>query len=82
MGREHRDIRLRGGELSPREAVQSFLDRIEAVDGDVNSYIAVRAEEALAEADALAAGAGVTDPASLNACPSSPATRWSVRCSA
>lgn len=45
--------RLRGGELSPREAVQHYLDRIEALDGAVNAYITVRAEEALAEADAL-----------------------------
>ena len=44
---------LRGGELSPREAVQHYLDRIEALDGAVNAYITVRAEEALAEADAL-----------------------------
>jgi aspartyl-tRNA(Asn)/glutamyl-tRNA(Gln) amidotransferase subunit A len=48
--------RLSGGELSPREAVQSYLDRIEELDGEVNSYISVRAEEALAEADALIAG--------------------------
>jgi aspartyl-tRNA(Asn)/glutamyl-tRNA(Gln) amidotransferase subunit A len=45
--------RLRDGELSPREAVQHYLDRIEALDGAVNAYITVRAEEALAEADAL-----------------------------
>lgn len=45
--------RLRAGELSPREAVQGYLDRIEALDGEVNAYITVRAEEALAEADAL-----------------------------
>ncbi len=45
--------RLRGGELSPREAVQHYLDRIEALDGAVNAYITVRAEKALAEADAL-----------------------------
>jgi aspartyl-tRNA(Asn)/glutamyl-tRNA(Gln) amidotransferase subunit A len=44
---------LRAGELSPREAVQSYLDRIEELDGTLNAYIAVRAEEALAEADAL-----------------------------
>ena len=44
---------LRGGELSPREAVEACLRRIEAVDPEVNAYIAVRAEEALAEADAL-----------------------------
>jgi aspartyl-tRNA(Asn)/glutamyl-tRNA(Gln) amidotransferase subunit A len=48
--------RLRAGELSPREAVQHYLDRIEAVDGKVGAYITVRAEEALAEATALEAG--------------------------
>jgi aspartyl-tRNA(Asn)/glutamyl-tRNA(Gln) amidotransferase subunit A len=45
--------RLRTGELSPREAVQLYLDRIERIDGALNSYITVRAEEALAEAQAL-----------------------------
>lgn len=45
--------RLHAGDLSPREAVQSFLDRIEEADGDLNAYITVRAEEALAEAEAL-----------------------------
>ena len=45
--------RLGDGELSPREAVQHYLDRIEAHDSTVNAYITVRAEEALAEADAL-----------------------------
>jgi Asp-tRNA(Asn)/Glu-tRNA(Gln) amidotransferase A subunit family amidase len=45
--------RLRAGELSPREAVQSYLDRIERTDGALNSYITVRGEEALAEAGAL-----------------------------
>ena len=44
---------LHAGELSPTEAVQSYLDRIEALDGEVNAYITVRAEEALAEAEAL-----------------------------
>ncbi|HKP18450.1 MAG TPA: amidase [Gaiellaceae bacterium] len=43
--------RLRDGELSPREAVQHYLDRIEA-HRDLNAYISVRAEQALAEADA------------------------------
>jgi Asp-tRNA(Asn)/Glu-tRNA(Gln) amidotransferase A subunit family amidase len=47
--------RLRAGELTPREAVQSCLDRIERVDGGLNSYITVRAEEALAEARGLEA---------------------------
>lgn len=46
---------LRARELSPREAVQDVLDRIERHDGALNSYICVRAEEALAEAEALGA---------------------------
>lgn len=44
---------LLAGELSPREAVEHYLRRIEAIDPVVNAYITVRAEEALAEADAL-----------------------------
>lgn len=44
---------LRAGELSPREAVERYLRRIQALDPEVNAYITVRAEEALAEADAL-----------------------------
>jgi aspartyl-tRNA(Asn)/glutamyl-tRNA(Gln) amidotransferase subunit A len=46
---------IRGGELSPREAVQSYLERIEAHVG-LNAYISVRAEEALAEADSAPSG--------------------------
>lgn len=49
---------LRSGVLSPREAVQLYLDRIERIDGALNAYITVRSEQALAEADALA---GVAD---------------------
>ena len=44
---------LRAGELSPREAVERYLRRIEEIDGELNAYITVRADEALAEADAL-----------------------------
>ncbi|HSK17444.1 MAG TPA: amidase [Gaiellaceae bacterium] len=44
---------LRAGLLSPREAVERQLERIEELDGGVNAYVAVRAEEALAEAEAL-----------------------------
>ncbi len=44
---------LRAGELSPREAVERYLRRIEAIDAELNAYITVRADEALAEADAL-----------------------------
>ena len=46
------------GELSPREAVEDALDRIERRDAAYNSFITVRAEEALAEADALPAKTG------------------------
>ena len=42
--------RLRSRELSPREAVESCLTRIEAA-GELNAFISVRAEEALAEAE-------------------------------
>ena len=54
--------RLRAGEITPREAVQYYLDRIEALDPALNAYITVRAEKALAEADALLAGAGQDRP--------------------
>ncbi|HEY7537472.1 MAG TPA: amidase [Gaiellaceae bacterium] len=43
--------RLRAGELSPVEAVGSALERIEALDGRLNAFISLRAEEALAEAE-------------------------------
>jgi len=46
---------LRSGELSPREAVQSYLTRIEAA-GELNAFISVRADEALAEAEHLPDG--------------------------
>ena len=42
--------RLRARELSPREAVEAYLERIDAR-RELNAYITVRAEEALAEAD-------------------------------
>ncbi|HZO96197.1 MAG TPA: amidase [Gaiellaceae bacterium] len=42
--------RLRARELSPREAVEDYLARIEAR-RELNAYVTVRAEEALAEAE-------------------------------
>jgi aspartyl-tRNA(Asn)/glutamyl-tRNA(Gln) amidotransferase subunit A len=53
--------RLRAGELSPREAVEASLERIAALDGHLNAFISVRAEEALREAE-LAASAGDRGP--------------------
>jgi aspartyl-tRNA(Asn)/glutamyl-tRNA(Gln) amidotransferase subunit A len=41
--------RIRCGDLSPREAVEDYLERIETHE-HLNAYITVRAEEALAEA--------------------------------
>ena len=43
--------RLRARELSPREAVQGYLERIEDR-RELNAYITVRADEALVEAEA------------------------------
>ena len=51
---------IRAGEVSPVEAAQACLDRIEAVDVQLNSYITVSGDEALAQArqaeDDIAAG--------------------------
>ncbi len=41
---------IRTGEVSPVEATQAYLDRIEQVDAQLNSYITVCAEQALAQA--------------------------------
>lgn len=49
--------RLSAGELSPREAVESYLKRIERLDPHLNAYITLRAEEALAEAESAPRGA-------------------------
>ncbi len=46
--------RLRAGELSPVEAVDACLTRIERLDGELNAFISLRADEARAEAEALA----------------------------
>jgi len=49
---------IRRGELSPREAVQDALERIERDDPAYNAFITVRGDEALAEADALGSPGG------------------------
>lgn len=48
--------RLRAGELSPREATDSYLRRIEQANPHLNAYITVRAEEALADAESASRG--------------------------
>jgi len=45
---------LRTGELSPLEAVERALARVRALDGRLNAFVAVRAEEALREAELAA----------------------------
>ena len=49
--------RLRVGELSPREAANACLERIERLNPHLNAFITLRAEEALAEADSAPRGA-------------------------
>jgi amidase len=47
---------VRSGELSARELVQASLDRIEALDPQLNAFVDVFADEALAAADAIPPG--------------------------
>jgi amidase len=47
---------VRAGEVTARELVQASLDRIEAVDPQINAFAHVAAESALAEADAISPG--------------------------
>ena len=44
---------LDGGEISCRELVEAYLDRIEAADGSLNCFLRTRRELALSEAEAL-----------------------------
>jgi len=48
--------KLRAGDVSSREATQSLLDRIQAVDGRLKAYLWLNAEHALAQADAMDRG--------------------------
>lgn len=43
---------LRAGDVTPRELVELYLARIERLDPSLNAFVSVRAEAALAEADA------------------------------
>ena len=44
---------VREGRVSPRELVEESLRRIEKANGELNAVVALRAEDALAEADSL-----------------------------
>ena len=46
---------LRSGELSPVELTAAYLDRIEALNGELGAYITVMSEQALAQAHQTAA---------------------------
>jgi amidase len=48
--------RVRGGELSAHEVVQAALDRIEQLNGELNAFVEVDAERALATADEIEPG--------------------------
>jgi amidase len=52
---------VRDGEVSPRELVQACLDRIEALDPQLNAWRIVLAEKALAEADQAEGRRGAGD---------------------
>src|SRR3954466_12958142 len=47
---------VRRGELCAREPVQASLDRIEALNPELNAFVDVFADDALAEADAIGPG--------------------------
>ena len=47
---------VRSGEVSSRELVQASLDAIESVDGELNAWVHVDAEQALATADTIGPG--------------------------
>ena len=58
-------IRIEGKEVSPVEAVEAYLDRIDQVDGKLNSYVTVCREEALQaarEAERAIAGGNYLGP--------------------
>ena len=48
--------RVRGGELSARELVEASLDRISALNGELNAFIELDEERALAAADQIEPG--------------------------
>ncbi|MGI8731027.1 MAG: amidase family protein, partial [Solirubrobacteraceae bacterium] len=55
-GLSHQAALVRSGDVSPRELVETALERIERLDPLLNAFRAVFAERALAQADAAASG--------------------------
>jgi aspartyl-tRNA(Asn)/glutamyl-tRNA(Gln) amidotransferase subunit A len=55
-------VAVRAGDLTATECVTAFLDRIAAVDGRVNAFLAVDREQALAQAAAIDARRGAGRP--------------------
>ena len=61
--------KLRTGEISAREVVQSVLDRIQAVDGRIRAYNWLNPEDALAQADAVDRAGAARDGKALGGIP-------------
>ena len=55
---------VRAGEVSARELVQASLDRIEALEPQINAFTHVAAESALAAAQAIGPGTRARSPGS------------------
>lgn len=70
---------IRGGGVTRRDIVQAHLDRIEAVNPQTNSFVELRAEEALAEADAADSGRGRTIAGALDGVPMSVKDSYGIR---
>ena len=60
---------LEGGEFSSRDVVSALLERIEKLDGGLNAFVTVLAEQALAEADAADARRAAGDARVLEGLP-------------
>ena len=60
---------LQAGDFSSRELTQHFLDRIEQLDGPLNSFVTVTAEQALGQADAADAKRKAGDAGPLTGIP-------------
>ena len=55
-------LAVRSGDLSARDVVRTFLDRIDRIDGDLRAFVDHRGERALADADAVDAARSRGEP--------------------